>query len=208
MFDKKQHWENVYENSSPLRVSWFQGEPALSLRLIHNAQIALDAPVLDVGGGASVLVDALCGIGYTKTAVLDISAKALAHAKTRLADKAGSVEWFEADVTHFCPPHPFALWHDRAVFHFLTARADRQAYVDVLNQALEPGGHLIMMAFAIDGPTKCSGLDIVQYDEDKIMAELGAGFELIESGRETHVTPAEKEQKFAYFRFKRTASCL
>ena len=208
MFDKKEHWENVYENSSPLRVSWFQGEPALSLRLIRNAQIALDAPVLDVGGGASALVDALCELGYTSTGVLDISAKALAHAKTRLADKADSVEWFEEDVTHFRPPHRFTLWHDRAVFHFLTARADREAYVDVLNQALEPGGHLIMMAFAIDGPTKCSGLDIVQYDEDKLMAELGAGFELIESGRETHVTPADKEQKFAYFRFKRTAGQL
>lgn len=208
MFDKKVHWENVYGNSSPVSVSWFQNEPALSLRLIRNAQIPLDASVLDVGGGASVLVDALCELGYTNTAVLDISAKALAHAKTRLANKAGLVEWFEEDVTHFRPPHRFALWHDRAVFHFLTARADREAYVDVLNQALEPGGHLIMMAFALDGPKKCSGLDIVQYDEEKLMAELGAGFELIESGRDTHVTPADKEQNFAYFRFKRTASLL
>lgn len=203
--DRKTHWENVYAKSSHLRVSWYQEEPALSLQLIRNTQISLDAPIIDVGGGASLLVDRLCDAGYSNLAVLDVSAQALAHAKDRLADKVSDVEWFEADVTQFNPPHRFSLWHDRAVFHFLTVQADRDQYVGVLNQALEPGGHLIIMAFAIGGPEKCSGLDIVQYDADKIMAELGSGFELLETGYETHLTPAGQQQKFAYFRFVKIA---
>jgi len=203
MIERKTHWENVYANSSPLRVSWYQKEPALSLQLIRDAQIALDAAIIDVGGGASILVDRLCDADYTNVGVLDVSAKALAHAKDRLADKACGVEWYEEDVIEFNPAKRFSLWHDRAVFHFLTDRADRVRYVDVLKRALEPDGHLIIMAFAIGGPKKCSGLDIVQYDADKLMAELGQGFELLETGHEVHVTPSGNEQKFAYFRLQR-----
>ena len=222
MMDRKTHWENVYAKSSPLRVSWHQEAPTLSMQLIRSTRLALDAPMIDVGGGASMLVDTLCDEGYTNVAVLDISAQALAHARDRLADKvstgtvregslgykANTVEWYEADVTKFTPPHRFSLWHDRAVFHFLTDQADRGQYVSVLNQALEPGGHLIIMAFAIGGPKKCSGLDIVQYDADKLSAELGAGFELIETGHEMHLTPAGNQQKFAYFHFERTSRDL
>lgn len=218
MIDRKTHWENVYAKSSYLRVSWYQEEPALSLQLIRSTQISLDAPIIDVGGGASLLVDRLCDAGYSNLAVLDVSAQALAHAKDRLGYKVrtgtvregslgckvSDVEWFEADVTQFNPPHRFSLWHDRAVFHFLTVQADRDQYLGVLNQALEPGGHLIIMAFAIGGPEKCSGLDIVQYDADKLSAELGPGFELVETGYEIHQTPAGKQQKFAYFRFQKT----
>jgi trans-aconitate methyltransferase len=204
MTDRKTHWEKIYSNRSPQQVSWYQEEPTLSLQLIRNIQPALDAAIIDVGGGASTLVDKLCGGGYTNIGVLDVSANALAHAKDRLADKACDVEWYEQDVTRFRPPHRFSLWHDRAVFHFLTTRSDREKYVSVLKQALMPGGHLIIMAFAIDGPTKCSGLDIVQYDANKLLAELGPGFELIKTGHEFHVTPAGGGQKFAYFHFKRT----
>jgi trans-aconitate methyltransferase len=204
MTDRKTHWEKIYSNRSPQQVSWYQEEPTLSLQLIRNIQPALDAPIIDVGGGASTLVDKLCGGGYTNIGVLDVSANALAHTKDRLADKACDVEWYEQDVTRFRPPHRFSLWHDRAVFHFLTTRSDREKYVSVLKQALMPGGHLIIMAFAIDGPTKCSGLDIVQYDANKLLAELGPGFELINTGHEVHVTPAGGEQKFAYFHIKRT----
>ncbi len=204
MTDRKNHWEKVYRDKSPLEVSWFQQNPALSLRLIEKTRIALDAPIIDVGGGASLLVDRLCEAGYTDTGVLDVSASALAHAKDRLADKACAVNWYEADVTSFRPPKQFALWHDRAVFHFLTSEADRDSYVGVLKKALEPGGHLIIMAFAIDGPVKCSGLDIVQYDADKMKTTLGPGFELVETGHEKHITPAGKQQKFAYFRFTRS----
>ena len=199
MSDRKNHWEKVYRNKSPLEVSWFQENPALSLQLIGDARLALDAPVIDVGGGASILVDKLCDAGYTNIAVLDVSASALAHARERLAGRANAVHWYEADVTRFKPPQRFALWHDRAVFHFLTDKTDRDSYVSVLKQALRPGGHVIIMAFAIDGPAKCSGLDIVQYDEDKLKAALGPGFELAETGFETHKTPAGGQQKFAYF---------
>jgi trans-aconitate methyltransferase len=203
MIDRKTHWERVYTNKSPLQVSWYQEDPALSLQLIRNTQLALDAAMIDVGGGASTLVDRLCEEAYTNVAVLDVSSSALAHAKTRLAEKANAVEWFEEDVTCFSPPHRFSLWHDRAVFHFLTTKSDRDKYISVLKQTLEPDGHLIIMAFAIDGPVKCSGLDIVQYDVNKLMEELGQGFELVETGYEVHLTPSGGEQKFAYFHLKR-----
>jgi len=203
MIDRKTHWENVYANKSALRVSWYQENPVLSLQLIRNTQLAHNAAMVDVGGGASTLVDRLCEAAYTNVAVLDVSSNALAHTKARLAEKANAVEWFEEDVTSFSPPHRFSLWHDRAVFHFLTAKFDRDKYISVLKQALEPDGHLIIMAFAIDGPVKCSGLDIVQYDVNKLMAELGQGFELVETGYEVHLTPSGGEQKFAYFHFKR-----
>ena len=202
MSETKQHWENVYRNKSPLEVSWYQQEPVLSLLLIANTQLLPDARIIDVGGGSSTLVDELCDEAYTDISVLDISGSALAHTKKRLADKADKVHWYETDVTCFKPPHRFALWHDRAVFHFLTNRADRESYINVLKQALEPRGHLIIMTFAIDGPRKCSGLDIVQYDADKLTAELGPGFKLVESGHQIHHTPAGKQQKFAYFRFR------
>ena len=204
MADRKEHWESVYENKSPLEVSWFQAELVLSLRLIEETRVALDAPIIDVGGGASLLVDKLCEAGYTDIGVLDVSASALAHAKDRLAEKAYDVQWYETDVTCFKPAKRFSLWHDRAVFHFLTSREDRDSYVSVLKQTLEPGGHLIIMTFAIDGPQKCSGLEIVQYDADKMKSTLGSGFELAETGHETHITPAGKQQEFAYFRFTKS----
>ena len=204
MIDRKTHWENVYHKKSPLEVSWFQNEPLLSLRLIRDTHLALDAPIIDVGGGASVLVDKLCDEGYSNIGVLDVSSKALEHAKERLLDKACAVEWYEEDVTRFSPPKPFSLWHDRAVFHFLTAKVDRDKYVSVLKQTLEVGGYLIIMTFAIGGPTKCSGLEIIQYDVNKLMGELGSGFELIKTGHEVHITPSGAEQKFTYFYLKRT----
>lgn len=203
MSDRKTHWEDIYKNKSPLEVSWYVTEPTLSLQLIRNTQVALDEPIIDVGGGASVLVDHLCEEGYSNVAVLDISANALAWAKNRLGDRACDIEWHEDDVTRFKPPHQFAVWHDRAVFHFLREESDRRSYVDVLKRALEPDGNVIIAAFAIGGPTQCSGLDIVQYNAAKLQAELGEDFELIEEQSELHMTPANKEQKFAYFRFVR-----
>jgi len=202
MSETKKHWEDVYRNKSPLEVSWYQQEPVLSLSLIASAQLPQDVPIIDVGGGSSTLVDKLHDEAYTDISVLDISGSALTHAKNRLGNKAAKVHWYEADVTCFKPPQRFALWHDRAVFHFLTSKADRERYVNVLKQALEPCGQIIIMTFAIDGPCKCSGLDIVQYDADKMIAELGPGFELVETGHEVHHTPAGNEQKFAFFRFR------
>ena len=201
---RKEHWEKVYQTKSPDEVSWYQPSPILSLQLIAKTGLAFDAPIIDIGGGASTLVGELCDSGYSNVSVLDVSASALAHAKHRCADKVSEVRWYEEDVTCFKPPHRFALWHDRAVFHFLTSRADRDSYIKVLKQSIEPGGHIIMMTFAIDGPKKCSGLDIVQYDADKLILEFGPGFELVETGFNLHLTPAGNQQKFAYFRFLAT----
>jgi len=204
MSGRKEHWEKVYREKSPDTVSWYQGVPALSLSLIEKAALPLDAPVIDVGGGAATLVDNLCERGYSNVSVLDISAAALAHCRNRLAQKGYQAHWFEEDVTRFNPPHRFALWHDRAVFHFLTSKTDRESYVDVLEHSLQPGGQVAMLTFAVGGPARCSGLDIVQYDADRLGAELGAHFRLMEWGRETHLTPAGKQQDFAWFRFSYT----
>ena len=199
--NRKTHWENIYTDQSPLAVSWFQKEPQLSLQLITNTGLSTEAAIIDIGGGASVLIDHLYERGFTHLAVLDISGTALSHAKQRLGSTAEQIEWLETDVTTFVAPHPFDIWHDRAVFHFLTEAADRRRYVDTLKQTLKPGGHLILAAFAIGGPTRCSGLDIVQYDADKLGRELGEDFTLVEQVSEIHVTPSNQEQLFGYFRF-------
>jgi SAM-dependent methyltransferase len=204
--DKRQHWEAIYSGRSPLEVSWYQKEPALSLRLIDSCRLAKDAAIIDVGGGASILVDRLLDQGYTRLAVLDISATALTFARNRLGPKASSIEWFEADITAFQPPHPFSLWHDRAVFHFLTDASERRRYTNVLQTSLMPGGHLILAAFAIGGPTTCSGLDIVQYNADKLLAELGDDFKLVDEDSETHATPTGAKQLFSYFHLQKIAN--
>lgn len=200
---RKKHWEQVYTNKSPLEVSWFQNEPSLSLQLINESGIKKDAAIIDIGGGASRLVDHLLEQGYQNMAVLDLSSSAIQHARLRLGDRQSQVEWFIEDVTGFNPPRKFDLWHDRAVFHFLTDAADRQQYKHHLQQGLITGGHLIIATFAIGGPEKCSGLDIVQYDANKISAELGDDYQLVDVHYELHITPAEKEQKFNYFHFKK-----
>lgn len=205
MFDRKTHWQNVYQEKSPLDVSWYQKEPSLSLGLIRKSGVRHDDAIIDVGGGASLLVDYLCEAGYTNLSVLDISGNALASSKKRLGGLAERIAWFEADITEFSPPHSFALWHDRAVFHFLTEKTDRAKYVTALKQGLEPGGHLVVAAFAIGGPEKCSGLTIEQYDAPKLLHELGEGFRLLEEQAELHMTPANKEQAFMYFHLVRTA---
>jgi SAM-dependent methyltransferase len=203
MTGRKDHWERIYSEKSPLEVSWYQKEPAVSLRLIDHCRLGKDAPIIDVGGGASVLVDRLLDAGYSRLTVLDIASKSLASARARLGTRAQCVEWIEADITELVPPHPFGLWHDRAVFHFLTETDDRKRYVATLKQALARGGHVVLAAFAIGGPTRCSGLDIVQYDAAGLMAQLGPEFELIEQASETHLTPAKKAQLFCYFRLLR-----
>lgn len=202
-FDRKSHWQNIYQEKSPLDVSWYQKAPKLSLELIHSTGVKKDEAIIDVGGGASVLVDFLCQEGYTAISVLDISENALASAKKRLDKLASRIEWFEADITEFTPPHQFSLWHDRAVFHFLSEEEDRRKYINTLKKSLRPNGHLIIAAFAIGGPTQCSGLQIVQYDSQKLESELGDEFKLVEERNEIHITPDEKEQKFAFFRFIR-----
>lgn len=203
MTSRKQHWEQIYARKSSREVSWYQTEPRRSLDLIERSGVDRDAPIIDVGGGASLLVDLLQSDGYQRLAVLDISAAALATARERLGPRAGAIEWYEADITQFTAPHAFALWHDRAVFHFLTAAEDRRRYVRVLKQTLVPDGHVVIAAFAIGGPTRCSDLDIVQYDAAKLLAEFGGDFRLEEELSEVHRTPAGKDQQFNFFRLRR-----
>ncbi|MCP4936254.1 MAG: class I SAM-dependent methyltransferase [bacterium] len=195
----KQHWNQIYADKDPLQVSWYQSEPLSSLRLIERSGLQKDEALIDIGGGASVLVDRLQVDGFSRLAVLDISKKALSIVRQRLKKGAGRVDWFETDITQFRPPHQFSLWHDRAVFHFLTKKRDRQKYVEVLKNTLRPGGHVIIAAFAIGGPRQCSGLDIVQYDASGLLGELGQEFELVEEQSEMHITPSKKKQKFSYF---------
>ena len=204
MFDRKSHWQKLYRSKSALEVSWYQKRPSLSLALIQNTKIGKSEAVIDVGGGASSLVDHLHQQGYEQLSVLDISGNALASAMDRLGRAADDIEWFETDITEFEAPHQFSVWHDRAVFHFLTEQADRHKYLEVLIRSLKQGGHLIIAAFAIGGPEQCSGLDIVQYNTSKLLAELGEDFELVEELDECHTTPAGKEQKFTYFRLTKT----
>lgn len=201
--NRTEHWNQVYQTKLPDDVSWFQTRPATSLRLIEACGVGKGDGIIDVGGGASVLVDFLLDAGYSKLAVLDISAAALDHAQRRLGARAGTVEWFAADVTTFTPPRQFGLWHDRAVFHFLTDKADRQKYVETMKRTLTPDGHAVIATFAIDGPEKCSGLSVCRYNASAISAELGAEFQLVEQVNETHVTPWSTEQRFSYFRFAR-----
>jgi SAM-dependent methyltransferase len=203
---RQEHWEKVYQSKAPDDVSWHQVRPEVSLDLIGRAGIAKDAGIIDVGGGASTLVDHLLRAGYSRLAVLDISRAALEHSRTRLGEDAPLVEWMVGDVTEFTPPHPFALWHDRAVFHFFTVAADRRRYVAALRRTVSVGGQVIIAAFAPHGPEKCSGLEVCRHDAASVCAELGAEFELLEQVEETHRTPWETEQAFGYFRFRRKAA--
>ncbi len=201
-FDKKNHWESIYERKMPTEVSWYQAEPAVSLKLIASTGIGNESEIIDVGGGTSVLTDRLFGRGFRNLTVLDISAKALDCAKKISPATAASVEWIAADVSEFAFTKKYDLWHDRAVFHFLTDANERKQYVQNLERALNPGGYAIIATFAVGGPTKCSGLDIVQYNSAKICDELNNAFELFDTVNEGHITPGGQEQKFTYFCFK------
>ena len=201
--DRKAHWEKTYADRRSDRLSWYQQEPLCSLAMIQRSGTGFEEPVIDVGGGASVLVDCLLQAGYQNITVLDVSSTALASVKLRLGDRSSMVEWIEADITDYATDHTYALWHDRAVFHFLTQEKDRKSYVHTLRRSLSRGGQVIIAAFAIGGPEKCSGLDIVQYDSDLLSAELGPEFHLLEQIEENHQTPAGGVQKFGYFRFIR-----
>lgn len=199
MSDRQNHWEQVYQSKESTEVSWYQEYPDQSMRMIEKVAASKGDAIIDVGGGASVLVDSLLQKGYTNLAVLDISESALKCARQRLCERAEQVEWFVSDVTSFESPQRFSLWHDRAVFHFLTNGSDREKYLDVLRRSLEPNAHLIIATFAEDGPTMCSGLPVERYDSEKIKQTLGGEFQLLEQQSESHTTPSGMEQRFNYF---------
>lgn len=203
MSELARHWEGVYATRGAHEVSWYQVRPETSLRLIAELGVAPGDSVIDVGGGASSLVDHLVGSGFNDVAVLDISPAALDAAKARLGAAAARVAWLAGDVLALKPRGPFRLWHDRAVFHFLTEAADRTAYAAVLAAAVPAGGHAIMATFAEDGPERCSNLPVRRYSPERLAAELGPDFDMIGSLRETHVTPAGGRQNFIYCWFRR-----
>ncbi len=201
--ERQRHWENAYAGKAEDEVSWFQDSPELSLALIAAAGLGRKARLIDVGGGASRLADMLLDAGFKDITVLDIAEPGLAKTKARLGRRADEIAWVVADITTWRPEGTFDLWHDRAVFHFLTEADDRRAYVEALRRALTPGGHVILAAFGPDGPEKCSGLPVVRYDAAGITKELGGDFSLEEERGETHVTPGGVTQHFLYFRFTR-----
>lgn len=199
LMPQKDHWEHVYSTKSATGVSWFQEHAEQSLRLIAETGVSLSATVLDVGGGASTLVDDLLAKGYASLAVLDISPAALNAAQARLGELARRVHWLEGDITTIpLPDHAYDVWHDRAVFHFLTSPDQRHAYVQQVLAAVKPGGHVIVSTFAEDGPQQCSGLPVMRYSADGLHAEFGNPFELVRHEQEAHRTPSGGIQKFVY----------
>jgi SAM-dependent methyltransferase len=201
--DRRAHWDNVYRTKREDEVSWFQASPALSLDLIHAAGVERSAPIIDVGGGASRLVDALIEEGFADLTVLDVTEAAAEKTKARLGVRATRVTWIVADVTTWEPTRTYDVWHDRAAFHFLTAPEDSAAYAQRVLRAVRPGGHVIIGTFALDGPERCSGLPVVRHDAESIGTVLGPSFKLIETRRHDHQTPMGGSQKFQFSRFQR-----
>jgi SAM-dependent methyltransferase len=196
----RRHWETVYQSRPEQQLSWYQEDPQVSLNLVKNAGLDKDDPIIDVGGGASMLVDCLLERYYRDISVLDISATALQLNRDRMDQQADLVHWIASDICNFNPQRKYALWHDRALFHFLTEEESRRQYTKVMQKALTPGGQAIFATFAVEGPRQCSGLDTLRYDQDRLLEVLGPDFRLLEEAREVHETPASREQLFSYFR--------
>lgn len=204
VMDKKAHWENVYSTKGRDEVSWFREHLDTSLKMIVGTGVGYEAAIIDVGGGNSTLVDDLIERGFIDVSVLDISGKAISDSKERLGAKAATVNWIESDITMAAlPPNHFDVWHDRAVFHFLTDENDRKKYVDLMMSSVKPGGHVIVASFSLEGPQKCSGLDVVRYSPESMHGEFGSSFDLIESVGEEHNTPFGTTQQFVYCHCRR-----
>ncbi len=201
-----QHWEKGYQTNPPDEVGWYEPRLETSLRWIRARSLDEDSPIIDVGGGASTLIDDLLAGGYRSITVLDLSRTALAWAKKRLGERASSVTWLEADITFVDPPAcHYDLWHDRAVFHFLTHPQQQERYVDNLLKALRPSGRFIIATFSLEAPPSCSGLPVKRYSADESQRTLGSKLRLKKSVKELHVTPGGVEQMYLYGHFQRTA---
>ncbi len=198
---KKQHWEKVYETNNPDQVSWTQEVPKTSLDFIHSFGLPKTARIIDIGGGDSKLADYLLEEGFENITVLDISAKALDKAKQRLGDKAQKIDWVVSDITTYKPTTHFDVWHDRATFHFLTTKDQVAKYIDTARKAVD--GYLTIGTFSHNGPGKCSGLNVKQYNEETLTKELKKGFDKIRCITEDHTTPFDTRQNFLFCSFKR-----
>lgn len=199
--DNKNHWENVYETKNPDQVSWTQKKPQTSLDFIMSSGLGKEASIIDIGGGDSNLVDFLLEEGYQNITVLDISAKALEKAQERLGDAASKVKWIATDITIFEPLENYDIWHDRAAFHFLTTPEQVSKYIDIAEKNVN--NFMIIGTFSKNGPTKCSGLDIQQYDEKSLSEKFEGGFKKIQCIMEDHTTPFETVQNFVFCSFKK-----
>ena len=207
--DRKQHWEQVYTTKASDNVSWFQERADQSLTLIRHTELGKDAAIIDVGGGASTLVDDLVAEGFADLSVLDLSSAALDVAKRRLGKHAKAVQWIAGDITQTdLPINRFDIWHDRAVFHFLTNPTDRQAYVAQVVRAVKPNGHIIVATFAEDGPEKCSGLPVMRYNPNTLHAAFGDNFTLVSHQKESHNTPFGTVQQFVYCYCRKSLALL
>jgi SAM-dependent methyltransferase len=202
-FNRQAHWQNVYEQKGENQVSWFQERPNISLELIEAVRADQSSAIIDIGGGASRLVDALVDKAYRDLTVLDLSESAVSIAKMRLGQRAATVNWIVADVTQWEPARSYDLWHDRAAFHFLTEASDRTAYIDRLTKAVRSGGHAIIGTFAPDGPERCSGLPVVRYDPAQLSATLTPKFAFLDMRRDDHKTPWGAIQHFQFSVFRR-----
>ncbi len=197
--DIQTHWDTVHRTRKPTEVSWYQEHAIRSLEYIHRTGVPRAGRIIDVGGGASTLVDDLLAEGFSDITVADVSAVALEVAMTRLGARSRRVTWLTADITcASLPAYTYDVWHDRAVFHFLVDAEDRARYLAQVRHAVKPGGHVIVATFATDGPDRCSGLAVRRYDPEALHAEFGDDFRLKESARETHCTPGGSEQRFVY----------
>lgn len=193
------HWEKIYREKAPDTVSWYRPHLETSVALIEKAAPARSASIIDVGGGESTLVDDLVAHGYQNIAVLDVSQTAIDVTKKRLGPAAERVQWLTADITNSeLVPSAYDIWHDRAVFHFLTAMQQRVAYVRQVARAVKAGGHVLVSTFGPEGPTKCSGLEAVRYDAESLHAEFGVRFQLLDTIKESHNTPFGTTQQFLY----------
>lgn len=201
--DPHAHWQSVYSTKGEQEVSWFQDSPSPSLELLELIGTKADAEIIDIGGGASRLVDALLERGFQRLTVFDLSEAALETTKVRLGNKASRVRWIECDITKWEPDRKYDVWHDRAAFHFLTGAESQSAYIDRLNRALEHGGHAIIGTFALDGPEKCSGLPVARQDAQSLGKLLGDEFVLVDTRRHDHVTPWGATQRFQFSTFRR-----
>lgn len=201
-FNRKEHWEKIYQTKAANEVSWYQQRPAV-LDWINDWNIPLDARIIDIGGGDSLLPDFLLDAGYNGLTVLDISQAALERAKIRLAERSNLINWVVSDIVDFNPSEQFDLWYDRAAFHFLTNEQDVNKYFEVARRAIKPGGRMILGTFSVDGPKKCSGIDIRQYSEESLSAAVGAGFEKLHCFRTDHRTPFDTVQNFLVCSFRR-----
>lgn len=204
----KTHWETIYSTKKPEEVSWTQEIPKTSLDFIHSFNLPKNAAIIDIGGGDSKLPDYLLSEGFTNITVLDISEKALERAKIRLGAKADKVKWVVSDILEFKPKDKYDLWHDRAAFHFLTTAEQIEDYLDIASNAINEGKYIITGTFSKEGPLKCSGLEIKQYDEQALTEILNRKFEKIKCITEDHTTPFNTTQNFLFCSFKRKAMVM